>query len=86
MHFFGMLGTLMFFVGFVTAGYLGLSKLYSVYHNLPARLITERPSFYIALTSMILGTQLFLAGFLGELVARAAPDRNRYQVARRMHL
>lgn len=86
MHFFGMLGTLMFFIGFITAGYLGLSKLYSVYHNLPARLITERPSFYIALTSMILGTQLFLAGFLGELVARAAPDRNRYQVARRMHL
>lgn len=86
MHLFGMLGTIMFFIGFLVALYLGVSKLYFVYSNLPARLITERPSFYIALTSMILGTQLFLAGFLGELISRSAPDRNRYHVDKRIHL
>lgn len=86
MHLFGMLGTLMFFIGFLAAGYLGVSKLYSVYHNLPARLITDRPSFYIALTTMVIGTQLFLAGFLGEMLARNSPDRNRYLIDSRIHL
>lgn len=86
MHLFGMLGTLMFFIGFVATAYLGIDKLYAVYHHLPARLITDRPSFYIALTTMVIGTQLFLAGFLGELVARNSPERNRYQVDSRIHL
>jgi glycosyltransferase involved in cell wall biosynthesis len=86
MHLFGMLGTVMFFIGFVAAAFLGAGKLYAVYHNLPARLITERPSFYIALTTMIIGTQFFLAGFLGEMIARSSPDRNRYLVDSRIHL
>jgi glycosyltransferase involved in cell wall biosynthesis len=86
MHLFGMLGTIMFFIGFLVAGYLGMSKLYAVYQNYPARLITDRPSFYIALTTMVLGTQLFLAGFLGEMIARNSPDRNRYQIDSKMHL
>ena len=86
MHLFGMLGTLMFFIGFLFAGYLGLSKLYSVYHNLPARLITQRPSFYIALSTMVIGTQFFLAGFLGEMISRSSPDRNRYLIDSKVHL
>ena len=86
MHLFGMLGTLMFLIGMLTASYLGFSKLYSVYHNLPARLITNRPSFYISLSSMIIGTQLFLAGFLGELISRSSPERNRYLVEKKCNL
>jgi glycosyltransferase involved in cell wall biosynthesis len=86
MHLFGLLGTIMFFIGFVAAGYLGVSKLYAVYHNLPARLITDRPSFYISLSTMIIGTQLFLAGFLGEMIARNSPDRNRYLIETKIHL
>lgn len=86
MHLFGLLGTIMFFIGFVAAGYLGLSKLYAVYNNLPARLITDRPSFYISLSTMIIGTQLFLAGFLGEMIARNSPDRNRYLIESKIHL
>ncbi|MEY4594528.1 MAG: Undecaprenyl-phosphate 4-deoxy-4-formamido-L-arabinose transferase [Bacteroidota bacterium] len=86
MHLFGLLGTIMFFIGFVAAGYLGVSKLYAVYHNLPARLITDRPSFYISLSTMIIGTQLFLAGFLGEMIARNSPDRNRYLIESKIHL
>ncbi len=86
MHIFGMLGTLMFVLGFLSATYLGLSKLYSVYCNLPARLLTDRPSFYIALASMIIGTQLFLAGFLGELISRSSPDRNKYIIEKKSNL
>ena len=69
MHLFGFLGTIMFLIGFFSAAYLGISKLLAVYHNVPARLITDRPSFYIALTAMIMGTFLFMAGFLGELIS-----------------
>ncbi len=87
MHLFGLLGSLMFFIGFLVAMYLGITKLYSVYFaNTYARLLTERPSFYIALTCMILGTQLFLAGFLGELISRSTPDRNKYQVDKKCNL
>lgn len=86
MHIFGLLGSIMFAIGFITALYLGLSKLYNVYYNLPARLLTERPSFYIALTSMILGTQMFLAGFLGELISRSSSDRNSYLVEKTCNL
>ena len=86
MHLFGLLGTLMFVIGFIASVYLGASKLYSVYHNYAARLITERPSFYIALTSMIIGTQLFLAGFIGELVSRSSPERNKYLIEKKCNL
>ena len=83
---FGLLGTLMFVIGFIASVYLGASKLYSVYHNYAARLITDRPSFYIALTSMIIGTQLFLAGFIGELVSRSSPERNKYLIEKKCNL
>ena len=86
MHLFGLFGSIMFMIGFITALYLGLGKLYHVYFNLPARLLTDRPSFYIALTSMILGTQLFLAGFIGELIARSSSDRNSYLVEKTCNL
>lgn len=80
MHLFGILGTLMFFFGFLAALFLGARKLYFLYHDIPAPLVTQSPYFYIALTAMILGTQLFLAGFLGELISRSSHDRNHYQI------
>ena len=83
MHFFGLWGTIMFMIGFAVTVWLGASKLYDVYHNVRATLITERPEFYIALTTMILGTVLFLAGFLGELISRNSPTRNSYLVEKR---
>lgn len=86
MHLFGLLGSIMFSIGLLTSLYLGLNKLYCVYNNLPARLLAERPSFYIALASMIIGTQLFLAGFLGELISRSAQDRNKYIVEKKCNL
>ncbi|MFN8209834.1 MAG: glycosyltransferase [Bacteroidales bacterium] len=78
MHLFGSLGTLMFLIGFLTAGFLGGRKLWYVYHNLRAPLITESPWFYISLTVMVIGTLLFLTGFLGELINRNSPERNNY--------
>ncbi|MFM2155782.1 MAG: hypothetical protein RL516_531 [Bacteroidota bacterium] len=80
MHFFGLVGTLMFFAGFILSAYLGVSKLYAVSMNLPARLLTDRPSFYISLTCMIIGTQLFLAGFISELIGRNSTERNNYLI------
>ncbi|KAA6325405.1 hypothetical protein EZS27_025383, partial [termite gut metagenome] len=62
------------------AVYTGASKLYHVYIGLPYRLVTESPYFYLSLATMIIGTQLFLAGFLGELISRNAPGRNNYQI------
>ncbi len=82
MHFFGTLGTLMFVVGFLGAVYLGGSKLYYLYQGIDVRLVTDRPTFYIALTTMILGTQLFLTGFLAEMISRNSPERNSYKVER----
>lgn len=80
MHFFGTIGTIMFLIGFIASAYLGIDKLYRVYHHLPARLIVHRPSFYIALTTMILGTLLFVAGFLGEMINRNSTIRNNYLI------
>jgi hypothetical protein len=80
MHFFGLLGTVLFMVGFAFAGYLGVNKLYCVYNHVAARLITQRPSFYIALTSMMIGSMMFLAGFIGELILRNSTVRNQYLV------
>ncbi len=84
MHLFGALGTLMFFLGFIAAAWVGFKKLWCVYHGVPAPLVTSNPYFYLALTFMIMGTQLFLAGFTAELVTRNAPDRNKYLVAKRI--
>jgi len=80
MHLFGVLGSLMFMAGFAWAAILGVDKLYAVYSHIPARLITDSPYFYLALTAMVIGTQLFLAGFLGELVSRSSSDRNHYLI------
>jgi glycosyltransferase involved in cell wall biosynthesis len=87
MHFFGLIGTLMFVIGFCVTAYLGLDKLYhSFIIHVPARLLTQRPSFFIALTSMVLGTVLFLAGFMGELILRNSPDRNNYLLERKINI
>jgi glycosyltransferase involved in cell wall biosynthesis len=80
MHFFGLLGTLMFFVGFIIAAYLGIEKLYILYQNEQMRLVADSPFFYIALAMMIMGTQMFLGGFLGEMISRSSADRNHYQL------
>jgi glycosyltransferase involved in cell wall biosynthesis len=80
MHLFGTMGTLMFMIGFVLATVMGIEKLILVHKGVLARLVTDSPYFYIALTAMILGTQLFVAGFLGELVSRSSAERNVYLV------
>ena len=80
MHVFGFLGSLMFFIGFVAAFVIGVGKLYCLAVGIPQRLVTDSPFFYIALTMMILGTQLFLTGFLGDLISRSSQNRNDYQI------
>ena len=80
MHFFGILGSLMFIVGFGVFSYIGGSKLYFIINGLPATNIAEMSGFYIALTSMIIGVQLFLTGFIAEMISRNTYDRNNYQV------
>ena len=77
MHFFGLWGTIMFLIGFIFAGYLGIDKLYL---NTDGRLIAERPAFYIALTTMILGSQFFVAGFLGEILVGQQKNTKRYTI------
>lgn len=80
MHVFGFLGTVVFFIGFVAAIILGATKLYDLAHGVPHRLVTDSPYFYIALTMMMMGTQLFLTGFLGDLISRTSANRNDYQI------
>ena len=80
MHFFGLIGSLMFFAGLIAVVVVGAMKLYAMYHGAPYRLVTDSPYFFIALTCMILGTQLFLTGFLGELVTRNSSERNDYTI------
>lgn len=80
MHIFGLIGTLMFIFGFLMALYIGAEKLYYLQIGVRARLVTEIPHFYISLVTMIMGVQLFLAGFLGELISRNSPNRNTYKV------
>ena len=80
MHFFGVLGALIFIIGFIAAGYLGAQKLILLNQGVKGHLVTESPYFYIALTSMIIGAQFFLGGFLGELVSRSSSERNKYQI------
>ena len=80
MHIFGFIGTLMFIAGFIAIVCVGASKLIDLHNNTPHALVTESPYFYISLTTMILGTQLFVAGFLGDLISRNSPERNKYQV------
>lgn len=80
MHVFGFLGTLVFMIGFLSALGLGIDKLWCLANGIPQRLVTSSPFFYIALTMMMIGTQLFLAGFLGDLISRNSSTRNDYQV------
>ncbi len=86
MHLFGTLGTLMFIVGFLSTAWLGAKKIYFISNGIPADLVTKSPYFYLALTSMIIGTQLFIAGFLGELISRNSSDRNNYQIAEKINV
>ena len=81
MHLFGAMGSLMFIIGFMLAGYIGVSKLYHMYNDMRYSLVTNNPWFYIALTTMVLGTQLFLAGFLGEIILRTKNNEERYKVS-----
>lgn len=80
MHFFGLLGSLMFILGFFAAAAVGIIKLYNMHVGNHYILVTDSPYFYIALVLMILGTQLFLTGFLGELIVRNSPRRNDYEI------
>lgn len=80
MHVFGLLGTVMFIIGFIAAACVGAIKIIDMYAGNPYTLVTNSPYFYLSLTMMILGTQLFVAGFLGELISRNSAERNKYQI------
>jgi glycosyltransferase involved in cell wall biosynthesis len=86
MHLFGSLGTVMFLIGLIMAAYLGISKLVYVSRGLRAPLVTDSPYFYIALTVMIIGSLLFLTGFLGELINRNSSERNLYLIKDKVNL
>ncbi len=82
MHFFGLWGTFMFIIGFVSALYIGVSKLYRLFYLYkPTILVTDNPWFYIALTTMLIGTLFFIAGFLGEIIVRNNPEPQHYSIA-----
>jgi len=86
MHLFGALGSVMFIIGFLAAGFIGFSKLYRLYNDLPYNLVTNNPWFYISLTTMIIGTQLFLAGFLGEIILRTKNNEERYKISNTVNI
>lgn len=85
MHFFGLLGTFMFIFGFFSAGYIGAMKLYKLSNGMKTILVTDDPWFYIALTAMILGTQLFLAGFIGEMIIKTKDTENYYKIKEKIN-
>ncbi|MGF1586359.1 MAG: glycosyltransferase family 2 protein [Bacteroidales bacterium] len=85
MHLFGSLGTIMFVFGFISASYLGGTKLLHLSRGIRTGLVTDSPYFYLALTAMIIGTQLFLAGFIGELISRNSPFRNSYEIDKKIN-
>lgn len=80
MHFFGLLGSGMFLIGFIALAVVLVNKLSAIIMHTQAALVTDRPYFFIALTAMIIGTQLFLTGFVGEMISRQASDRNNYKI------
>lgn len=82
MHIFGLWGSFMFFIGFIAAIIVGGSKLWALANGTPSRLVTDSPYFHISLTMMILGTQLFLTGFIAELISRTSQERNRYNISK----
>lgn len=81
MHLFGAMGVVMFLIGMFSAAYIGFLKLYKLYHHEKTILVTDNPWFYIALTTMVIGTQLFLAGFLGEIILRTKNNEERYKIS-----
>jgi len=83
MHFFGILGAIMFFIGLVAAGYLAVQHIINLGYKSSSYSLADSPFFYIALTSMIIGTQFFMGGFLGELISRSASDRNKYHIEKK---
>jgi glycosyltransferase involved in cell wall biosynthesis len=83
MHFFGILGIIMIFIGVAASVWLGIQKIIELQHGVVGKLITNSPYFYIALTSMIIGAQFFMGGFMGELISRSASERNNYQIEKR---
>lgn len=86
MHFFGALGVLMFMLGFLSTGFIIIHKLIKLYSGMPTILVTNNPLFYIALTTMIIGTQLFLAGFLGEIILKTKNNEERYKISTKVNL
>lgn len=84
MHFFGLLGSLMFFIGLVSTMVVGFGKLWRMKQGLPYSLVADSPYFYLALTMMLLGSQFFLAGFIGEIIARNSTRRNDYEINARL--
>ncbi len=84
MHIFGLLGSVMFLLGFVAVVIVGASKLWAMAHGDPYRLVTDSPYFFLSLTTMIIGTQFFLTGFLGDMIARQAENRNSYQIEKEL--
>ncbi|MBS3993997.1 MAG: glycosyltransferase family 2 protein [Bacteroidetes bacterium] len=87
MHFFGAIGSLMFIIGFLSAAYIGIHKLINLFYlKIPTILVTDNPWFYISLTTMIIGTQFFLAGFLGEIMLRSKRDEVRYKIKNEINL
>lgn len=80
MHFFGLLGSLMFFFGLIAVIMVGATKLYNMHVGNPYILVTDSPYFYISLVAMLLGSQMFLTGFLGELIVRNSTKRNEYEI------
>ena len=85
MHLFGTFGTLMFLIGFIAAAWLGTQKIVFTVRGIVLHRVTESPYFYLALAAMIIGTQLFLAGFLGELISRSSSDRNKYLIGEKIN-
>ena len=86
MHLFGAGGVLMFLIGFVSTGFIIILKLVKLYSGFHTVLVTENPLFYIALTAMIIGSQLFLAGFLGEIILRTKNNEERYKISKEVNL
>ncbi|MDE5949222.1 MAG: glycosyltransferase, partial [Prevotella sp.] len=84
MHVFGFLGSIMFIIGLISAFIIGVDKLYALANGIPQRLVTDSPYFYISLTMMIIGTQMFLTGFVGDLVSRTSNGRNDYQIEEKL--
>ncbi len=84
MHFFGLWGTISFFFGVMVSLFLIAEKVYKSAYAIPTRDVTDKPLFYLALVAMIIGTQLFLAGFLAELISRNSNDRNNYKIEKRI--